>query len=254
MNCPACQTPYNPGNRFCGRCGADLSPAPDSPPANPPTAAPAANPPAADPPPTGIPANPPLEFPAPPADPPSGLPVNPPPDFPAPATPFHPYAAPSDAGPAGGASHPFAAARPGGFWIRVPAYLIDALIISLPLVLLWMLFGLPVPTTTDELLNPPDAFRRLQLFNIFLAMAYDTALIALYAATVGKRLFGLSVVRTDGSRVGWGRAFSRHLLTALTFSFTFGLAFLIVALRPDKRGLHDLLCDTIVLRRPRQPK
>lgn len=240
MNCPACQTPYNPGNRFCGRCGADLS-------ADPSTAAPPSNPPAAAP-----AADPPPDFPAPPADPPpTGLPANPPPEFPAPPAPFHPHAAPSDAGPAAGTSHPFAAARPGGFWIRVPAYLIDALIISLPLVLLWMLFGLPVPTTTDELFNPPDAFRRLQLFNIFLAMAYDTALIALYAATVGKRLFGLSVVRTDGSRVGWGRAFSRHLLTALTFSFTFGLAFLIVALRPDKRGLHDLICDTIVLRRPR---
>lgn len=223
MNCPACQAPYNPGNRFCGRCGADLSAAPPS------------NPPAA----------------APPPDPPTGIPVNPPPDFPSPPTSFHPHASPSDAAPAAGTSHSFAAARPGGFWIRVPAYLIDALIISLPLVLLWMLFGLPVPTTTDELLNPPDAFRRLQLFNIFLAAAYDTALIALYAATVGKRLFGLSVVRTDGSRVGWGRAFSRHLLTALTFSFTFGLAFLIVALRPDKRGLHDLICDTVVLRRPR---
>ena len=246
MNCPACQTPYNPGNRFCGRCGADLSAAADQPTAAPPAAAQPADPPA------GLPANPPPDFPAPAADPPpTGIPVNPPPDFPTPAAPFHPYASSPDAGSTAGASHPFAAARPGGFWIRVPAYLIDALIISLPLVLLWMLFGLPVPTTTDELLNPPDAFRRLQLFNIFLAMAYDTALIALYAATVGKRLFGLSVVRTDGSRVGWGRAFSRHLLTALTFSFTFGLAFLIVALRPDKRGLHDLICDTIVLRRPR---
>lgn len=257
MNCPACQTPYNPGNRFCGRCGADLSAAADRPATNPPAAAPAANPPPDFPAPpadapSGIPVNPPPDFPSPAAaPPPTGIPVNPPPEFPAPPAPFHPYAAPSDAAPAAGPSHPFAAARPGGFWIRVPAYLIDALIISLPLVLLWMLFGLPVPTTTDELLNPPDAFRRLQLFNIFLAMAYDTALIALYAATVGKRLFGLSVVRTDGSRVGWGRAFSRHLLTALTFSFTFGLAFLIVALRPDKRGLHDLICDTIVLRRPR---
>ena len=205
MNCPACQTPYNPGNRFCGRCGADLSAA----------AEPAA------------------------AEPPAPE---------TPAVPFHPYAASPDAGP----SYPFAGARPGGFWIRVPAYIIDAVIISLPLVLLWMLFGLPVPTTTDELLNPPDDFRRLQLLNAFLSLVYDTALIALYAATGGKRLLGLYVVRTDGSRVGWGRALARHLITALTAAFTLGLAFLIVAIRPDKRGLHDLICDTVVLRRDRR--
>ncbi len=202
MNCPACQTPYNPGNRFCGRCGADLSAAAAKPEAAPET----------------------------------------------PAASFHPYAASPDAGP----SYPFTAARPGGFWIRVPAYIIDAVIISLPLVLLWMLFGLPVPTTTDELLNPPDAFRRLQLLNAFLSLVYDTALIAVYAATFGKRILGLYVVRTDGSRVGWGRALARHLITALTAAFTLGLAFLIVAIRPDKRGLHDLICDTVVLRRDRR--
>ena len=247
MNCPACQTPYNPGNRFCGRCGADLSPAT------------AANPPAADPPHAATAADSPAADP-----PPSGLPVNPPPEFPTPAASFHPYASPSDATPA---------AVPGESWqpalrytlLRVLAYIIDALIIPVPLVILWMLLGLPLPTWTDELFELPPGFQWLQLMSFSLALVYETALITLYAATVGKRLLGMYVVRTDGSRVGWGRALSRHLLKVLLASFPFitanfafiilGLVFLaivlMIALRQDKRGLHDLLCDTIVLRRPR---
>ena len=216
MNCPACQTPYNPGNRFCGRCGADLSAASADPAAAPET----------------------------------------------PAASFHPYAAAPDAGP----SYPVTAARPGGFRrpallytvLRSLAYIIDALIIPVPLVLLWILLGLPLPAGTDELFDPPPGFQWLQLLNFSLALVYETALITLYAATVGKRLVGMYVVRTDGSRVGWGRALARHLLKVLLANFaiiTLGLVFLaivmMIALRQDKRGLHDLIFDTVVLRRDR---
>lgn len=205
MNCPACQTPYNPGNRFCGRCGAELPAA-------------SADPPAASPPPSSFP----------------------------------PYAPSPEFGPAADRPAAFDLGEPAGFWRRVPAYLVDALVVTLPLLLLWTLLGQPLPTAMSEILDPPPGYQRLQLLNAFLSLVYDTALIALYAATWGKRLFGMYVVRTDGTRVGWGRALARHLLTALTAAFTLGFAFLIVAIRPDKRGLHDLICDTVVLRRDRR--
>lgn len=217
MNCPACQTPYNPGNRFCGRCGAELPAVSAEPPAYPP-----------------------------PTEPP-------------PASPFPPYAPSPEFSPA--ADMPAAFRRQAFLYtvLRLLAYIIDAFIITVPLVVLWALFGLPMPTETDELLNPPPGFGWLQVLNFSLAMVYETAFITLYAATVGKRLFGMYVVRTDGTRVGWGRALARYLLKVLLANFaviTLGLVFLavilMIALRPDKRGLHDLICDTVVLRRDRR--
>ena len=239
MHCPSCGNPHQPGNRFCGRCGLAL-PVAD---ADGPAAAPepqfiscprcrqdnaagaaycfscgasfTANPPAGQ----------------------SGS--------------FPPYtAAPAAAGqPAA-----FALGMPGGFWIRVLPYIIDRLIIPLPLILLWMLLGLPTPDFSNitEALDSPPAFQRLQMTIAFLILVYDTAFIALRGATPGKQVFGLYVVRADGSRIGWGRALARHLLTALTLNFTLGLGFLVVALHPDKRGLHDLICDTVVIRRDRR--
>lgn len=240
MHCPSCGNPYQPGNRFCGRCGLAL-----------PTDA-AAEAPAAGP---GEAAAEPqfISCPRCRQDNAAGaaycfscgasFTATPPPGS------FPPYtAAPAAANrPAA-----FALGTPGGFWIRVLPYIIDRLIIPLPLALLWLLLGLPAPASMAELTELPPEFRWLQLLNYLLPLVYDTAFIALRGATPGKQVFGLYVVRADGSRIGWGRALARHLLTALTLNFTLGLGFLVVALHPDKRGLHDLICDTVVVRRDRR--
>ena len=186
-----------------------------------------------------------------------------------PAGSFPPYApSPASGGLAGERPAAFALGQPGGFWIRLLPYIIDRLIIPLPLILLWIMLGLPSPDfdNLEEALNPPPAFQFLQMTIAFLLLLYDTAFIALRGATPGKQLFGLYVARANGSRVGWGRALSRHLLTTLTLNFAFftlfawgivGLAFLaaiflVVAFHPYKRGLHDLICDTVVIRRDRR--
>ena len=147
----------------------------------------------------------------------------------------------------------FELGSPGGFWFRAAAYVIDSLVIAAPLVFFWFLLGQPVPENFDQILDPPPGYERLQLALFFLNMAYDTALITYFATTVGKRAFGLYVVRTDGSRVGFGRALARHVLTTLSANFTLGFIFLIVLFREDRRGVHDLICDTVVIRRYRQP-
>lgn len=258
MNCPACGNAYQPGNRFCGRCGRAL---------------PVDNAAAADSPAAGMgrdAAAEPQFVPCPrcrqdnvagaawcfscgaafPAAPPAG-----------PAGSLPPYApSPASGGLAGERPAAFALGPPGGFWIRVLPYIIDRLIIPLPLILLWMMLGLPAPdfANLEEALNPPPAFRFLQITIPFLTLLYDTAFIALRGATPGKQLFGLYVVRANGSRVGWGRALARHLLTALILNLaviTVGLSallFLVIAFHPHKRGLHDLICDTVVVRRDRR--
>ena len=66
-------------------------------------------------------------------------------------------------------------------------------------------------------------------------------------ATVGKKLCGLKVIRSDGGReLGFGDAFSRggsKLLSKILFMLGFVMAFL----RPDKRALHDLMMKTDVI-------
>ena len=71
---------------------------------------------------------------------------------------------------------------------------------------------------------------------------------SIWSTTVGKRIFALYVVRTDGSKIGFWLALARSLCYIVS-ELLLLVGFLLIALREDKRGLHDLICDTMVVRR-----
>ncbi len=251
MNCPVCQHPYSPGDRFCGNCGYNLAQA-TAEPVPPESPAPTA--------PSDFPESPTF-----PVEPPADSAVQPPRNIVCPRchrsndadaafcfTCGFPLLAGREARRREARLAAFELGSPGGFGFRTLAYIIDSLVIVLPLVFLWIILGQPVPDSFDQIVDPPEGYDRLQVLVLFLTMAYDTALITYFATTVGKRAFGLYVVRTDGSRVGFVRALARHVLTALSANLTLGFIFLVVLFREDRRGVHDLLCDTVVIRRYRQ--
>jgi uncharacterized RDD family membrane protein YckC len=65
--------------------------------------------------------------------------------------------------------------------------------------------------------------------------------------TVGKRLVGARVVDVDGAPIGYARALGRYVATGLAI-LPFGLGLAAAVLRSDRRGLHDLLAATRVVR------
>ena len=81
-----------------------------------------------------------------------------------------------------------------------------------------------------------------------LMVLYFPVLVATWSTTLGKRIFGLYVVRNDGSKIGFCRAFARYLCYNIS-GLILGIGFLMIAFSQDKRGLHDLMCDTKVVHR-----
>lgn len=72
---------------------------------------------------------------------------------------------------------------------------------------------------------------------------------ARWTRTLGKRLFDLRVVRTDGGRVGYGAAFVRTLLRCVDWLPALYLAGAIaVSLTPKRQRLGDLAARTVVVR------
>ena len=259
LQCPACLHPFASGNRFCGNCGQNLAEV-----GSPPLASPADVPPPAqapevtEAPEAPVPAPEVMEPPPPPAPPPSIV------ICPRCHRPNDPDAAfcfacgfPILTGQEERSGRDWPAAfqlgSPGGFLFRGLAFMIDFFVVVFPLVFVWMMLGQPVPENFDQILNPPEGYDRLQILVLFINMAYHTGLITYLATTAGKRALGLYVVRTDGSRVGFVRALARHFLTVMSANLTLGVIFLFVLFREDRRSVHDLICDTVVVRRQRRP-
>ncbi len=61
-------------------------------------------------------------------------------------------------------------------------------------------------------------------------------------------MFGLKVIRSDGSPISYWRAFGRYLGTQLS-SLTLMIGYIIAAFDDEKRALHDHICDTRVVRK-----
>jgi uncharacterized RDD family membrane protein YckC len=65
-------------------------------------------------------------------------------------------------------------------------------------------------------------------------------------ATLGKRFCGLTVVTTGVKRISFARALLRFLARYLSGAL-FGIGYLMIAFRSDRRGLHDMIAGTLVL-------
>jgi uncharacterized RDD family membrane protein YckC len=65
--------------------------------------------------------------------------------------------------------------------------------------------------------------------------------------TIGKWLWGARVVASSGEPIGYVHALGR-LLAVPASVLSLGLGFLLVAVRRDKRALHDLIAGTRVVR------
>jgi uncharacterized RDD family membrane protein YckC len=142
-----------------------------------------------------------------------------------------------------------------GFWIRLAAYLIDGVILSIPAMAVVGVILLLVFRGGGAEIDPESFSSGLFLLamagnvlSFALAFAYFLYFWGARGATPGKRLLGLKVVTGNGeSPIGYGRAALRILGYFLN-GFTFGIGFLLIALNEEKRGLHDRIADTRVIK------
>jgi uncharacterized RDD family membrane protein YckC len=121
----------------------------------------------------------------------------------------------------------------GGFWRRVGATLIDGVLFA-------VLNGILVVG-----LGGPESAGGI---SVLAGIAYEAGMTASrHQATLGKLALGLRVVDSNGRRLTFGHALGRWL-AKLVSALLLSIGFLMVAFTDRKRGLHDMLAGTLVLR------
>jgi uncharacterized RDD family membrane protein YckC len=143
----------------------------------------------------------------------------------------------------------------GGFWIRFVAKLIDGIILyvlNIPVSLL-LGYGFMSGPQLDSA-NPNfgaffGAMIMMQLIYVVIAIGYSWFFISRYQATPGKMALGLKVVRADGSHLSTGRIIGRYFAEMVS-GITLSIGYIIAAFdEPQKRSLHDRICDTRVIKK-----
>ena len=84
--------------------------------------------------------------------------------------------------------------------------------------------------------------------SFLLFAVYCTILLGENGQTLGKRLFAIRVLRSDGSSLTYGRAFTRTLLYVVSFFPFASLGFLWALWDRRNQTWHDKLVDTVVVR------
>lgn len=139
-----------------------------------------------------------------------------------------------------------AAPRYAGFWIRVAALVIDALVMYIPLRILELV--LLRPETGDPAL---DLGRSLGASAISLVAwwAYESTLHSSeWQATVGKLAVGIRVTDRAGARLSFAHATGRHLAEWLS-GLTLGFGYIMAGITERKESLHDKIAETYVVYR-----
>lgn len=156
----------------------------------------------------------------------------------------------------GGSSAESVALTPAGAWPRLGAFLADALVICFLGSLLWPTVASwcgaaskPAPAEA-KLTDLLEFYRQNPAFLFFLQVCrlfFEVAFIGGFGMTPGKFIAGIRVVSPQGGRVGYLAAALRFF-GRLFCELPFNLGYLTILLRSDRRGIHDLLSGTAVVR------
>ncbi len=119
--------------------------------------------------------------------------------------------------------------RHAGFWIRVVAGLIDAVVIT------------AVAYVVQLILGKSDAT------SILIAAVYHIGMwVKNDGMTYGKKIMGLQVVRADNKPIDISTGILRYIGYLLS-GFALGIGFIWIAFDSKKQGWHDKIAGTFVI-------
>lgn len=134
--------------------------------------------------------------------------------------------------------------------VRLGAVLLDSAVIVVPAIV--VAIAMPSLSLRQSGSGSEIVFGILGL-GILAFFAYQLYLLYAHGQTLGKKLLGIKIVRSDGSRAGLGRIIAlRYLVPGLIgaipfIGFIFSLADPLFIFGEEKRCIHDMFADTIVV-------
>ncbi|MBL7062021.1 MAG: RDD family protein [Dehalococcoidia bacterium] len=130
-----------------------------------------------------------------------------------------------------------------GFWVRVGAFVLDYILVSIIALPLFIWFALQY----WEDVSPGVVFFAFPFIWYFFSLFYFIGYWVWCGQTPGKIAAGIKVVGSNGRPIGIGRAVLRYLVGYSIYYVLSYIPFIVVAFQKQKRGVHDLIANTYVI-------
>ncbi|WP_020677085.1 RDD family protein [Geopsychrobacter electrodiphilus] len=132
-----------------------------------------------------------------------------------------------------------------GFWVRLVALLIDYFLVFV----MQFIFGVLLAFIVGHDFAMHGAILTLiQLFSLVLSLFYWIFFTGYCGQTPGKMLLRIKVIVTDGSSLGYGKAFYREVIGKFISGIILGIGYLMAAFDGQKQSLHDRMAKTYVIK------
>ncbi len=145
-----------------------------------------------------------------------------------------------------------------GFWIRLAAFAVDRIISYLIAAGIAAAIGLSRTTGEVDPAIEQEVTIALETINYsFLLLVwgistvYNIVLTTLRGQTLGKMLFGIQVVDSNGNIPPWHRVIVRELVGKSVSELILWLGYIWIGFDQSKRGWHDYLGSSYVVRKRR---
>ena len=130
-----------------------------------------------------------------------------------------------------------------GFWTRFVAYLIDMIVIyAISSLLNTFSFGLLNKQLDFPILGEESLSYVIVMFTYFIALTY------FFSQTLGKMIMKIKVETNKGEKLSLADVVYRELIGRLLTIFLVYLPYLAVVFTNKKKGLHDFIADTVVVK------
>lgn len=132
-----------------------------------------------------------------------------------------------------------------GFWKRAAAAIVDGIVIGI----IGGFGGEALGTLLGDLAGGGELAVAIMILLVTLTLQvcyYAFFHASFNAATPGKMLIGIKVVRSDGETISFLRAIARYFAT-IPSGILLGIGYLMAGFTSRKQALHDMICDTVVV-------
>ena len=130
-----------------------------------------------------------------------------------------------------------------GFWVRLIAYIIDLIVVAaLAGLLNTYSFGLLNRELYFPILGEEGLSYVVVMFSYFILMTYY------FSQTLGKMIMKIKVETNKGTKLKLSDVLYREVIGRLLATALFNIPYIAVIFTDKKKGLHDYIADTVVIK------